>query len=302
MKILITGSSGFIGKNLTKHLSNSGYDFQKLSLRDKEWKNQISEKTFEVYIHLAGIAYDIANVNNDKIYYEVNYELTKEIFELFLDDQGAKTFIYFSSIKALSDYPETSLTEKDKPDPKTVYGKSKKLAEDFILENLPRDKQVFILRPCMIHGPGNKGNLNVLIKWVEKGIPWFFGAFKNKRSYCNIENLCFIVDKLLKPNNIASGVYHIADDGFLSTNDLVALIGSQFNKKVRFTKVPVGLIRFLASIGSAFRLPFNKQVLNKVTGSYQVSNKKIKMALEIEQLPVSIHEGFRNTVKQNIND
>ena len=69
--------------------------------------------------------------------------------------------------------------------PSNYFGQSKLLAEEYILsKEIPNDKHVYILRPCMIHGPGNKGNLNLLYKIVSKNIPWPLGAFENKRSFC----------------------------------------------------------------------------------------------------------------------
>lgn len=63
---------------------------------------------------------------------------------------------------------------------------------------MQRDKRVYILRPCMIHGPGNKGNLNLLYNVVRKGIPWPLGDFENKRSFTSIDNLCYVVEGLLE--------------------------------------------------------------------------------------------------------
>ena len=81
------------------------------------------------------------------------------------------------------------LTEDTIPNPKTHYGISKLQAENYILDQkLPEGKRVYILRPCMIHGPGNKGNLNLLYTLVKKGFPWPLGAFENQRSFLSIDN------------------------------------------------------------------------------------------------------------------
>src|SRR5690606_27975560 len=109
--------------------------------------------------------------------------------------------------------------------PLTPYGKSKLEAELYLLaQKLPERKRLFIIRPCMIHGPGNKGNLNLLYKVVEKGIPWPLAAFHNERSFLSIDNLSFLIEKMLMHTDLASGVYNFADDDALSTNSLVKLI------------------------------------------------------------------------------
>jgi len=86
------------------------------------------------------------------------------------------------------------------------------LAEQYILSQpIPEGKRVYILRPCMIHGPGNKGNLNLLYSLVTKGFPWPLGLFENSRSYLSIENLCFIIKELIDREDIPSGVYNVAN-------------------------------------------------------------------------------------------
>jgi len=300
--LILTGSTGFVGKNLINKLNPSNYKFDTLNLRDKQWPDQIHQDRNEAYIHLAGIAHDLSNKNDDHIYYKINYKLTKDVYNGFLKDEHAKTFIFFSSIKALADQPKQVLNEDLPPEPKTVYGKSKLKAENYILDNLPEDKTVIILRPCMIHGPENKGNLNLLLKAVSFHIPWIFGSFENKRSYCSIDNLCFIVDKILNTPSMKSGLYHIADDTSISTNKLITIIAKALGKRLIQLKVPKPILLKLTKFGDRFNLPINSQVLNKITGTYEVSNSKIKQELGIKKLPLSTEEGLTKTVQHYKHD
>src|SRR5690606_19547965 len=136
-----------------------------------------------------------------------------------LDDEGAKTFIFISSVKAAKDVVNGVLTEDVACDPVTPYGRSKRKAEEYILSKLLSDKKVYILRPCMIHGPGNKGNLNLLFSFAKKGLPYPLAAFDNQRSFLSVDNLTFVIVRLLeKP--VPSGIYHLSDDGTFSTNEL----------------------------------------------------------------------------------
>ena len=117
-----------------------------------------------------------------------------------------------SSVKAVADEVVGVLDESVIPSPVTAYGKSKLAAEKYLLSQKPsKGKRVYILRPCMIHGPGNKGNLNLLYNFVKKGIPYPFGSFENKRSFVSIDNLCFVIKELIENKNITSGVYNISD-------------------------------------------------------------------------------------------
>ena len=99
------------------------------------------------------------------------------MYDAFLMSNSS-VFIMLSSVKAVADDVVGPLREDCVPNPKTHYGKSKLLAELYILsKQIPHGKRVYVLRPCMIHGPNNKGNLDVLYKFVSKRIPWILGAF-----------------------------------------------------------------------------------------------------------------------------
>jgi nucleoside-diphosphate-sugar epimerase len=248
----------------------------------------------EVVVHLVGKAHDLKNTSNSEEYYQVNNEFTKKVFDAFLES-NAKVFITLSSVKAVADEVDDYLTEGHIANPITHYGKSKLLAEQYILSKvIPEGKRVYILRPCMIHGPGNKGNLNLLYKLVTKGIPWPLGAFENKRSFCSVDNLIFIFKELIKREDIPSGVYNVADDAPLSTNEVISILAESQNRKPRIWNISKGLIQLGAKIGNVLKLPLNEERLQKLTDSYVVSNKKLISAIG-KPLPVSSREGLLKT-------
>ena len=293
MNIIITGATGFVGKNLSKFLKEKGYHIVPLSLR-KAWE---LDQNAEAIIHLAGKAHDTKNTSAEKEYFEINTELTKKLFVEFLKTP-AQDFIYFSSVKATADTVEGFLDENHTSNPQTPYGKSKLEAEEFLLsQKLPENKRLFIIRPCMIHGPGNKGNLNLLYKFVQKGIPYPLAAFENKRSFLSIDNLNFLILEMLSNKNVGSGIYNFADDEVLSTNELVKLIANTSGKKEKLWKISSKLISATAKMGDVMKLPLNSERLKKLTENYWVSNQKIKNALGIDQLPVSASEGLEKTIK-----
>jgi nucleoside-diphosphate-sugar epimerase len=286
--VFITGSNGFVGKNLITYFS-SKFSFLKYE------KYSPVNILGEVVLHFAGKAHDLKNTSDSREYYQVNTELTKEIFKAFLLSD-AKIFITLSSVKAAADTLECELTENYLPNPITHYGKSKLLAEQYILsKSIPAGKRVYILRPCMIHGPGNKGNLNLLYKIVSKGFPWPLGAFENKRSFCSIDNLCFIINELINNETIPSGVYNVADNESLATNDLIKLIAESQKKKYHIWNVPKSIIKLLSKIGDFLRMPHNSERLNKLTETYIVSNNKIITAIN-KPLPLSAKEGLMKTL------
>jgi nucleoside-diphosphate-sugar epimerase len=285
--IFITGSGGFVGQNIIKHF-NSTYDFYRFSKNDEININQ------DIVLHFAGKAHDLKNTSNAEEYYIVNTELTKKVVDNFLESD-AKVLITLSSVKAVADKLDCELTEEFIPNPLTHYGKSKLLAEQYILsKNIPGGKRVYILRPCMIHGPGNKGNLNLLYKLASKGIPWPLGAFENKRSFCSIDNLIYIIKELVEREDIPSGVYNVADDDALSTNDVISIMADSQNKKAMIWKVSKVLIQSFAKLGVLFRLPLTTERLEKLTESYVISNQKIKSAIG-KHLQVSTRDGLLKT-------
>lgn len=312
MLTLISGASGFVGSNLIDYLIDSNIQIDVLDLGQSvsknvrssyNWKN-IDEIPFGHYnsiIHLAGKAHDTRNKSGREEYFEINFGLTKKIFDKFLDSD-AECFIFFSSVKAVADVVVgDELVEDVIPAPVGPYGESKLMAEEYIMSFLRNNairlnnKRVHILRPCMIHGPGNKGNLNLLYNVVKKGIPWPLGSFENKRSFTSIDNLCFIINNLIK-NKIQSGIYNIADDDPVSTNRLIELISEVRGRRSRIINVSPGIIKGISRLGDMLHLPLNSLRLQKLTESYVVSNKKIKAALGIDRLPISAEEGLIKTL------
>ena len=322
MNILITGIHGFVGSNLVVALKNHhvlyGLDIiapeKEGVVKTFAWKDiettsfpmqQLPQ--FDAIIHLAGKAHDTKNQSEAQVYFDINTGLTQKIFDFFLESK-AKKFIFFSSVKAAADSVVGDMLREDViPTPVGPYGESKIAAENYILDKLgvengevrvamQRDKQVYILRPCMIHGPGNKGNLNLLYNVVKKGIPWPLGDFENKRSFTSIDNLCYVVEGLLT-KDIASGIYHMGDDEALSTNELIALMCEAMGKEPHIWKMNRKMMEGCAGLGTLLHLPLNTERLRKLTENYVVSNEKIKSALGIEKMPVRAAEGIMKTIR-----
>ena len=294
----MTGCHGFVGSNLIESLAPN-YEIIRWNVREDKPLPEC-----DAMIHLAGLAHDTKNATEPERYFAINTEITKKMFDRFLES-GAKKFIFFSSIKA--------------QDVDTPYAQSKRRAEDYIrskfqdlssqdlrnerakLEVKFHDKHVYILRPCMIHGKGNKGNLNLLVKWVKKGSPWPLAAFENKRSFASIDNVIFIVNELIK-RDIPSSIYDICDDEAVSTNELIGLICQCMGKKAHLWRIPQGLMKVLARVGDVLYLPLNMERLEKLTKNYIVSNEAIKLVLGVERMPVEAKEGLRQSIISMINE
>lgn len=285
--IFLTGSSGFVGTSVLNY-----FGIEKTYQHIKGERILIDLAT--VVIHLAGKSHDLKKISSKEEYYQVNTEFTKKVFDAFLMS-NARVFIILSSVKAVADKLDGELTENHYPSPITHYGKSKLLAEQYIFsKEIPEGKRVYVLRPCMIHGPGNKGNLNLLYNICTKNIPWPLGAFENKRSFCSINNLIFLFKELIEREDIPSGIYNVADDEPLSTNELIQLIAQSQNRQPKIWRISKRLIEVAAYFGDKLHLPLNTERLHKLTSSYVVSNSKINGVIG-KSLPVSSREGLIST-------
>ena len=312
MKILITGVHGFVGSNLVEALKEEhtiyGLDIVNpmkdgirytFSWDDLETETMIPE--VDAIIHLAGKAHDVKNQSAADVYFKVNTGLTQKIFDWYLAHPTAKKFVFFSTAKAAADRVEGEfLTEDVVPAPVGPYGESKIAAEQYLLskkeEVRGKKKGVYIFRPCMIHGPGNKGNLNLLYNVVKKGIPWPLGAFENRRTFTSIENICFAVNGVLT-KDVPSGIYNMGDDEALSTNELIEEICKSLGKKAHIWKLPKGMMTGVAKIGGWLHLPLNPERLRKLTENYISSNEKIKKALGVEKMPIDAKTGLEVTLE-----
>lgn len=275
----MTGSHGFVGTNLIEALSGEHEIIRWDALVDQPLPE------CETVIHLAGKAHDTKNVSREEAYYEVNTELTKKIYDAFLKS-AAKKFIFFSSIKA--------------QDGDTAYAISKRNAELAISQKdevrRKKCKDVYILRPCMIHGKGVKGNLPLLFKFVKRGLPWPLAAFENQRNYSSMGNVCYVVSELLR-KDVKSGIYNICDDEPISTNALIRSMSDGLGMKFRLLRVPKVLVKIGARVGDYLHLPLNTERLGKLTDDYVVDNSDIKRALGISSMPVKAMDGLKVTIE-----
>lgn len=329
MKILITGVHGFVGTNLVEALkrehtiygldiinpSKDGiektFSWESLSIENANENEKIPD--VDAIIHLAGKAHDVKSGGKGQkdVYMKINYGLTVKIFDYFMSQPRCGKFIFFSTAKSAADRVDGILTEDVVPAPVGPYGESKIAAENYIISKfqdchsdskpstlnsqLPT-KQVYIFRPCMIHGPGNKGNLNLLYNVVRKGLPWPLGAFENKRTFTSVENVCFAVNGVLT-GDVPSGIYNMGDDEPLSTNELIEEICLSLGRKPRIWKLPKGLMNGIARVGGLLHLPLTSERLRKLTENYISSNAKIKAALGVERMPVDARTGLKRTLE-----
>ena len=237
MKILVTGVHGFVGTNLVETLKD---DHVIYGLDIVSQKNDGIENTFhwialddldgmdlDAVVHLDNFSHNDAVKVSPVVPFEERATYTQKVFDYFLASD-MKKFIFVSSVKAVTDKVEGNVLAEDVvPSPKGSFAEGKIASENYILSKQAeweaKGKEVYIVRPCVIHGPDCKGSLPLLYNVVRKGIPWPLGDFDNKLSFTYIDNLCFVLKSLLT-QPVASGIYHMADDEPIAINRLITIM------------------------------------------------------------------------------
>lgn len=243
MKILVTGASGFVGRHLLASLSESGKEVISFGRSERPVMEGVGhcrgdENTdfsrnlegVNAVVHAAGIAHQSGSPESlKKRFFEVNCEWTARIAAA-VADSGVETFIHISSIAAAGvpeDRRSPGIRESDEVVPLSDYGKSKREAEDRVLETL-RDtgKLAVNVRPPLIYGRRTKGNWDKLCRLAKLPFPLPFASVRNRRSYLSVDNLGEFVDSVLSCTGDVSpsGTYHLADSEILSLAEVVGAI------------------------------------------------------------------------------
>lgn len=231
MKILVTGSSGYLGSSFIKQYQTI-YQFEKFSLLNQKIED-ICFENIELILHCAALVHQTKKHSYEK-YYEVNVEYPVKLAKV-AKQNGVKQFVFISTIAVYGDDKER-VDEQISCDPVTFYGKSKLEAEKELLELNDNAFTVSIIRSPLIYGKNAPGNMQKLVNIVKKISFLPFGGIENKRSFVFIQNICHIIDEVIKQRK--EGIFLASDNKALSTTKLIELIAKSLEKKVSFVKIP----------------------------------------------------------------
>lgn len=244
-KILVVGKSSYVGEKLYKYLFNKKCDYSvdTISLRNLDFKKKNLSK-YDTVIYLVGIAHKKETKYNKELYYQINYNLTCEFAEE-CKKQKVRSFIFVSSMSVFGS-TEGMIDQFTKLKPNTHYGKSKLLAENYLIEKLKDDNfNVIIVRPPMIYGFKSIGNYSKL-SILSKKTPLFLNI-KNKRSMIYIENLILYLEEIVNQESPKT-YYHPQNSYYMNTSLIVKEIANIHHKKVIFIKLNKYLFSFLLKI------------------------------------------------------
>lgn len=243
--ISIIGGSGFVGSCLQKELDNfsvldkrlNGLEFVDITVRETLTSKLLPSDS--IVLLAAEHRDDISPVSK---YYETNVQGTKNILDE-MDKVGCKNLIFTSSV-AVYGLNKSSPDENFNADPFNHYGKSKWQAEQAIKQwfgNDPDGKSVTIIRPTVIFGEKNRGNVYNLLRQIASGKFLMIGKGHNKKSMAYVGNVVAFIKHRLEMAEEGYHVFNYVDKPDLTMTSLLKVIGKSLNKKIPSIRVPIWL-------------------------------------------------------------
>jgi nucleoside-diphosphate-sugar epimerase len=281
MKILITGSSGFVGSYFINKYKEK-YEIKTFSFL-KDNINNLDCTDIDVVFHLSALVHQMGGASTSE-YERININQTLDLAQK-AKESGVKHFIFMSTVKVYGEETNNKYSENTICDPEDEYGKSKLKAE-IELKNLETNSfKVSIIRTPIVYGYGVKANIKSLINLVNRISILPFGKIKNKRSMVYIGNLCYLVDEVITQQK--AGIFLASDDEPLSTSKLIELIAKNIDKKIYLIKIP-----FFESLLKLLKPSFHKRLY----GSLEIDNSLTKEKLNLKN-PYSVEDGIRLMIK-----
>jgi nucleoside-diphosphate-sugar epimerase len=295
--VLVTGAKGFIGARLCHLLTQQGFKLKVLNHGDLTSDEQFFQMDLveddcpvglcagiDTVFHLAGIAHDVAeNLFDDVQFKRVNVEGTRKLLEA-AQQAGVKNFIFFSSVKAVGESEQQPMDETVDIPADRAYGQSKYAAEQLVLHGGYVPHPV-VIRPCMVYGNTQKGNLPRMIKAIEHGLFLPLPETHNRRSMVHVDDVVQAALLAAEKPEAAGRIYIVTDENHYSTRQIINWIRAALGKPPIGWQIPLSVLNLLAKTGDLIgrligrRFPFDTAALQKLTGSADYSSAKIRREL-----------------------
>jgi nucleoside-diphosphate-sugar epimerase len=283
-RILVTGSSGFIGSVVICALAAAGHRVRAASRRPPatavgngiEWmelpdlENEIDWRPLlegiDIVVHLAAIAH---RGHSDSVDYARANRVATASLAAACHRHGIKRLIFMSSIGAQAgSAADHVVTERDEPSPITGYDRAKLAAE----QEIRRAGVPFtILRPVIVYGPGAKANIALIVRIALLPLPLPFGAFENKRSLLALDNLVQAIMKCLDSPETLNETFIVCDPEPISLAEMLTTLREAAGRPPRLFRVPPQAVRAL--IVAAGRRPLWDRIGRELVASSEKLQK-----------------------------
>ena len=314
MKICLIGASGFIGSRLIDVFQKNSYILLNIDkknsllfpeitviadIRDKEKLSTLLQGQDLVILLAAEHRDDVSPVS---LYYDVNVNGTRNVLEA-MDLCHIKKIIFTSSV-AVYGLNKQNPDENHPVDPFNHYGKTKYQAEELLRAWYAKDseqKMLAIIRPTVVFGERNRGNVYNLLKQIASGVFLKVGSCNNKKSMSYVENVVSFIQFIINKHQLGYHLYNYAEKPDLSTNELIETVGRSLGRKVPSLKLPyfIGLsggycFDILAKIVGK-KLPISSVRVKKFCATTQFDSTKVRDIGFVA--PYSLSEGLNKTIK-----
>lgn len=296
MKLLFTGASGFVGKNVVPslkaiyQLSTLGNSQKNDYIFDISKETPVFHETFDLVVHAAGKAHSTPNSEDEKEeFFNVNLQGTKNLCKALEISGIPKSFIFISTVAVYGLESGDNISEDAPLNGNTPYALSKIAAEKFLREWSEENKvKLSILRPSLIAGKDAPGNLGAMVNALKSGRYLSIKDVHARKSVLMVDDISYLVERLTNK----SGIYNICDDTHPTFKQLETVIAAQLGKKAPVA-VPLLLIKILAKIGDVAgdRFPINSLKLKKMISNLTFSNEKAKK--ELQWSPTNVLEKYK---------
>jgi nucleoside-diphosphate-sugar epimerase len=283
MRLIITGSSGFVGSNFIKY--NQDLNITEIDLLVQKVQN-IDFSGFDAVLHLAALVHQMKGAPEDK-YYKVNRDLTFEV-AMKAKQQGVKQFLLMSTAKVYGESTtgKPAWDENSDCNPQNAYGKSKFEAEKILLSLQDENFKIAIVRSPLVYGVGVKANMYNLVKLVDKFPILPLGETNNNRSLVYVGNLVALLRHII--NKQVSGIFIAGDKSPLSTTHLATCIAKALQKKPVLLTIPDFMRNLIKKI-----IP---SIFERLWGSLVLENANTNRVLAFEP-PYSTEQGISEMVE-----
>lgn len=299
-RVVVTGSTGFVGRALSPMLASSGHTVvpvprNLLAGGDSHVAGSSLDATMrnaDAVIHLAARAHVLREDQRDPLaeFRRVNVAGTLAIAEAAVR-AGVRRFVFVSSIGVFGTTSEARLSEHSSIAPEEPYAISKWEAEQGLRRlELESGLEVVVVRPTLVYGPHARGNFLRLMRLVASGVPLPFGAVANSRSFIGVVNLCDLLQACVTHPQAAGQTFVAADGEDISTSELLTLISNAMGRPDRQFRVPPSLLRVaLTAVG-------RKAEFLRLTGNSRVDARHARTTLQW-QPRMSLRAGIEHMVQ-----